>query len=148
MQLPWPCAAANTDLDYSTGFLPYCAAITRLQQVESDMKKMISSFLAMAMLSSTMVISTGVMLPGTANAASKSYCRSYAKNYASKKTSRKVVRNLVIGGVVGGVLGAVVGGRTSTAIGAAGGAATGVIVGDAQWQKYYNRGYANCRQGY
>ena len=109
---------------------------------ELQMKKFLSAALGVAFLSSTLIPLTTV----PAEAASKSYCRSYAKNYASKKTSRKVVRNALIGGVAGGILGAVVGGRTSTAVGAVGGAATGVIVGDAQWQKYYNRGYANCRQ--
>jgi uncharacterized protein YcfJ len=122
--------------------------ITIHQHWEFVTMKFVSSSLAVAMLASTLVMSNGIVLPGTAEAASKSYCRAYAKNYADKKTSRKVVRNLVIGGVVGGVLGAVVGGRTSTAIGAAGGAATGVIVGDAKWQKYYNRGYSNCRNEY
>jgi uncharacterized protein YcfJ len=107
------------------------------------MKKFVSIACSLALASSlVMPIAT------SAEAGSRRECRAYAHQKADRKTSRRVVRNLVIGGIAGGVLGSVLGGRNTTVFGAVGGAATGVVIGDAQWRKFYNRAYADCRARY
>ncbi len=108
--------------------------------------KMISSFLAVAMLATSVTVSTGVVLPGKAEAASKSYCRSYAEHKANKKSNKKAFRNVVVGTAIGVGLGAIFGGKRTTIAGGAGGAAVGIASSGGKWNKYYADYYAYCRQ--
>ena len=144
MQLPCGNVAKVIDCYFVTGFC-HGFAPQWYFDLEEFLMKMISSFLAVAMLSTSVTVSTAVVFPGKAEAASKAYCRSYAERKASRKTDKRVVRNVILGGVVGGLLGSAIGGRRTTVIGAAGGAATGIAVGGSKWNKYYADYYAFCR---
>lgn len=127
-------------------FLPQSVAIPNHRYWEFVTMKFVSSGLAVAMLASTLVMSNGVVLPGTAEAASRGYCQDYAERKATKKTNKKVLRNTLIGAGAGAILGSILGGKRTTAFGAAGGAATGMAVGGSKWNQYYRDYYAFCRR--
>jgi hypothetical protein len=81
---------------------------------------------------------------GSANAASPQYCDSVARQFANGKATGSAAAGGIMGAIGGAVIGGIVGGNKGAGTGALVGGGTGVVVGGAQWQKFYQQRYDQC----
>ncbi len=88
----------------------------------------------------------GVLFVGaqTASAASPGYCDSVARQYAGGKATGSAAIGGIFGAIGGAALGGILGGNKGAGTGALLGGGTGLVVGGAQWQKFYNQRYDQC----
>ena len=111
--------------------------------------KLVAKALIIAMLGTSVSFTSGVVVPGSAVAASKYDCRVYAERKANKKAGKRLLNGAVLGIGLGLLTGAVVGGRHALSRGAAIGGVGGTVLGGAhannKWRKNYQRAYAYCR---
>jgi hypothetical protein len=80
----------------------------------------------------------------SANAASPQYCDSVARQFANGKATGSAAAGGIMGAIGGAVIGGIVGGNKGAGTGALIGGGTGVVVGGAQWQKFYEQRYDQC----
>lgn len=113
--------------------------------------KIIASFLAVAVIASSVTFATAVLVPGQAEAASKSFCRDYAYRKARKKAGvGKVLTGTAIGAGLGAGIGAIFGGKRSIVKGAVLGGVGGTVVGgvnaNEKYRRVYDEQYRYCRE--
>ncbi|MBN8994684.1 MAG: hypothetical protein J0H63_12555 [Rhizobiales bacterium] len=80
----------------------------------------------------------------SASAASPQYCDSVARQYANGKATGSAATGGFVGAIGGAVLGGILGGNKGAGTGALIGGGTGIVVGGAQWQKFYQQRYDQC----
>ena len=111
--------------------------------------KLISNTLIAAMLASSLTVTTGILVPSQAYAASKAYCRDYAQQKANRKATGRVVTGAVVGAGLGLLGGAILGGhhaqRRGALFGAVGGTVVGGVNANEKWRRTYNKAYYQCR---
>lgn len=112
--------------------------------------KIVARVLAVSMIASSMTATLGLVAPGEALAASKSYCKAYAKKKANKRAGvPQVLTGAAVGAGLGALAGAIVGGRHSVGRGALIGGVGGTVVGGVSanhtWRAVYNDAYNYCR---
>jgi uncharacterized protein YcfJ len=112
--------------------------------------KIVSRFLAVAMIASSMTTAASIVVPTEAMAASKSYCKAYAKRQANRRAGApQVVTGAVVGAGIGALAGLAFGGhhavRNGALIGAGGGAVVGGVNANGSWRRIYNNAYQDCR---
>lgn len=111
--------------------------------------KLVAKALIIAMLGTSVTVTSGVVAPGAAIAAPKYQCRAYAERKANRKAEKRLINGAVLGIGLGLVAGAVVGGRHALTRGAIFGGLGGTTIGGVnasnKWRKNYRTAYAFCR---
>ena len=114
--------------------------------------KFIAKTLIIAMLGSSLTMTSGVIVSNSAVAASKAECRAYAERKANRKATGRVVTGAILGTGLGFLGGVVLGGhhaqRRGALFGAIGGTVVGGVNANAKWRRTYNNAYYDCRHNY